>query len=95
MLLLNAEGLLSLQTHLEVRQLFVSLKKQAERIILQLPPQQQQNTLSTLIQQLFTQGSIQLAEGLKNLIAFILAENEEQADVLSSIGETCVHFPFK
>jgi hypothetical protein len=72
---MNADGLLSLQTNLEVRQLFVSLKRLIEKEVLQLPPTQMKETFRTILEQLFTQGSIQLAEGIKNLIAFILMEN--------------------
>jgi hypothetical protein len=62
--------------------------------VLQLSAEQQKNTFRTILAQLFTQGSIQLAEGVKNLISFILIENEDNQEVLSSIGDICVHYPF-
>jgi hypothetical protein len=44
---------------------------------------------------LFNQANVQLSEGVKNIIAFLLLEYEGDAEFINLLGDLCFHYPFE
>lgn len=82
LLLLNADTLLPLQAQPEARGYFLRIRQHIQNKLATLPLPELKTLQLALVDTLMRTGTVQLGEGIRSLIAFLLLEREEEAPQL-------------